>query len=158
MQSKLLRALVLVPMALILTIGVAIALDQTNGSGLTNEGASLGFNAKADLRGNITYTSHDGTGFQVMCRDGLTRYVNMPTAPQGGLRTRVTANCTDQNGVPIFAEIYFVDRGEPGNRDVERIFFTYDAAFARDPNADPNTRLMKCNSASWWPSPATTPA
>lgn len=65
---------------------------------------------------------------------------------QAGLRTRVTANCTDQNGVPIFAEIYFVDRGEPGDRDIERIFFTYDAAFALDPNADPNTRLMKCNS------------
>ena len=73
MQSKLLRVLILVPVAFILTIGMAIALDQTNGSGVTNNGASLGFNAKGDLSGNITYTSHDGTGFQVMCRDGLTK-------------------------------------------------------------------------------------
>ncbi len=146
MQSRLLRALVLVPVAFIMTMGVAMALDQTNGSGVTNEGASLGFNAKGDLSGNITYTSHDGTGFQVMCRDGLTRYVNQPPSPKGHLRTRITANCTDQNGVPIFVEIYFVDRGEPGDRDVERIFFTYDAAFARDANGDQNVYLMECNS------------
>ena len=146
MQSRLLRALVFVPVVFVMTIGVAIALDQTNGSGVTNEGASLGFNAKGDLSGNITYTSHDGTGFQVMCRDGLTKYINQPPSPRGHLRTRVVAACTDQDGVPIFVEIYFVDRGEPGDRDVERIFFTYDAAFANDPNSDARVRLMECNS------------
>lgn len=146
MRKRAIRALVLVPIALMLSVGIAAALEQTNGSGLTHEGASLGFNAKADLRGNITYTSHDGTGFQVMCRDGLTRYQNQKPTVQGYLRTRVTATCTDQNDVTIYVEIYFVDRGEPGNRDVERIFFTYDAAYALDANGDPNTLLMKCNS------------
>jgi hypothetical protein len=146
MRRKLFRTIVLVPVALILSIGVASALDQTNGSGLTHEGASLGFNAKGDLRGNITYTSHDGTGFQVMCRDGLTKYVNQPPSPSGALRTRVTANCTDQNGDPIYVEIYFIDRGEPGDRDSERIFFTYDPDHALDADSDPNVLLMKCNS------------
>ena len=136
----------LVPVAFIMTIGVAIALDQTNGSGVTNNGASLGFNAKGDLSGNITYTSHDGTGFQVMCRDGLSRYINQPPSPKGFLRSHVTASCTDQNGVPIYIEVYFVDRGEPGTRDVARIFFTYDATFARDANRDDNVYLMECNS------------
>ena len=146
MRKKLLRTVFLVPVAFILSIGVAIAANQTNGSGLTHEGASLGFNAKGDLRGNITYTSHDGTGFQVMCRDGLTHYVDQPTSPSGALRTRVTADCTDQNGDPIFVEIYFVDRGEPGDRDTERIFFTYDPAHGGDANGDPNVFLMTCNS------------
>ena len=146
MRKKWLRTMVLVPVALILSIGVANALDQTNGSGLTHEGASLGFNAKGNLRGEITYTSHDGTGFQVMCRDGLTRYVNLPPSPRGHLRTDVTATCTDQNGDTIYVEIYFIDRGEPGDRDTERIFFTYDPDFARDVNDDPNVLLMTCNS------------
>ena len=146
MRKKLLRTLAFVPVAFILSIGVAVAVDQTNGSGLTHEGASLGFNAKGNLKGNITYTSHDGTGFQVMCRDGLTRYVNQPVSPQGHLRTNITANCTDQNGAPIFVEIYFVDRGEPGDRDTERIFFTYDPDHASDVHDDPNVSLMTCNS------------
>ena len=134
--------------ALVVTLGAsaAIALDQTNGSGLTTEGASLGFNAKANLKGNITYISHDGTHFKVFCRDGLTAYRNQKPTAQGHLRTRVTATCKDQDGKTIYAEIYFIDRGEPGKRDVERIFFTYDDAFALDANGDPDVWLTTCNS------------
>jgi len=146
MPRRLLRSLALVPIVIILAAGTALALQQTNGSGLTHQGASLGFNAKLDLRGEITYTSHDGTGFQVMCRDGLTAYQNQPPSVTGALRTRVTATCTDQNGATIYVEIYFVDRGEPGTRDAERIFFTYDPTFALDANGDPNVYLMTCNS------------
>src|SRR5687768_14876605 len=127
-------------------MSVAIAADQTNGSGLTNEGASLGFNAKANLQGNITYTSHDGTMFQVMCRDGLTSYRNLAPTATGALRTRVTATCQDKDGTTIFAEIYFIDRGEPGDRDVIRAYFTYDPAFALDANSDPDVFLTTCNS------------
>ncbi len=146
MRKKLLMGLVLAPAMLVLMLGTAIAVDQTNGSGLTNEGASLGFNAKANLNGNITYTSHDGTMFQVMCRDGLTSYRNLQPTTAGALRTKVTATCTDKEGVTIYAEIYFIDRGEPGNRDVERIYFTYNSAFELDANADPDVYDMKCNS------------
>ena len=72
MRKRTIAALVVLPLTLVLGFGVAVAQDQTNGSGLTHEGASLGFNAKANLKGNITYTSHDGTMWQVQCRDGLT--------------------------------------------------------------------------------------
>ncbi len=146
MRSRLVRSMLLVPVVLALTIGTAGALDQTNGTGKTHEGASLGFNAKADLRGNITYTSHDGTKFQVKCRDGLTAYQNQPRTAAGHLRTRVTATCTDKTGKTIYVEIYFVDRGEPGRRDVVRAFFTYDPAFALDANSDPDVFLTTCNS------------
>jgi hypothetical protein len=145
---RLRRSLVLVPIVLVLGATAALALNQTNGSGLTHEGASLGFNAKLNLKGNITYTSHDGTGFQVMCRDGLTAYQNLAPGANGALRTRVTATCTDQDGKTIYVEIYFVDRGEPGNEDAERIFFTYDPAFALDANGDPNVYLLTCNSGA----------
>ena len=146
MRKRVLRSLALAPALLVVMMSVAIAADQTNGSGLTNEGASLGFNAKANLRGNITYTSHDGTMFQVFCRDGLTSYRNLKPTAAGALRTKVTATCMDKEGTTIYAEIYFIDRGEPGNRDVERIYFTYNADFALDANADPDVYLMKCNS------------
>ena len=146
MRTKLLKSLALVPAMVVLTMSIASAVDQTNGSGLTHEGASLGFNAKANLRGNITYTSHDGTMFQVMCRDGLTSYRNLKPTAAGALRTKVTATCTDKEGVTIYAEIYFIDRGEPGNRDVERIYFTYNPAFEFDANADPDVYLTRCNS------------
>lgn len=147
MRKKLLKSFALVPAVLVFTMSIAIAVDQTNGSGLTHEGASLGFNAKANLHGNITYTSHDGTMFQVFCHDGLTSYRNLKPTAAGALRTKVTATCKDKTGTTIYAEIYFIDRGEPGNRDVERIYFTYNAAFELDANADPDVYLMTCNSS-----------
>lgn len=146
MKIRSIRAMAAALGIIAMCASAAMALPQTNGSGLTHEGASLGFNAKADLRGEITYTAHDGTGFQVFCRDGLTSYREFPPTAAGYLRTKVTATCTDKDGVTIFAEIYFIDRGEPGDRDVERIFFTYDAAYARDANGDPDAWLTTCNS------------
>jgi hypothetical protein len=144
-MRKAIGLLLMVPMC-VLALGVANAVEQTNGSGLTHEGASLGFNAKANLHGNITYTSHDGTMWQVQCRDGLTSYRNLAPTPSGGLRTKVTADCEDKDGNPIYVEIYFIDNGEPGDRDVERIFFTYDATYRLDANSDPNVWLTTCNS------------
>ncbi|MDH4112439.1 MAG: hypothetical protein OEV60_07100 [Actinomycetota bacterium] len=138
--------LLLTALMCVLALGVANAGPQTNGSGLTHEGASLGFNAKANLMGNITYTSHDATMWQVMCRDDLTSYRNLRPAPSGALRTKVTADCKDKEGVVIYVEIYFIDRGEPGDRDVERVFFTYDATYRLDANSDPDVWLMTCNS------------
>ncbi len=149
MKKRSMRSLALVPVILVLMAGAALALDQTNGSGLTHNGASLGFNAKEDLRGEITYTSHDGTGFQVMCRDGLTSYKNLrPTIKGDYPRTKVTATCTDQDGTTIYVEIYFTDRGEPGDRDKERIFFTYDSTWALDANGDANVWLTQCNAGA----------
>lgn len=145
MRSRFLRSLVLAPVALALGVGTAVALEQTNGSGKTHEGATIGYNAKDDLTGQITYVSHDGTGFWVQC-DDLSSYRNQKPSPKGFPRTKVTAPCEDKDGNTIYAEIYFVDRGEPGTRDVIRAFFTYDPAFALDANADPDVYLTLCNS------------
>ena len=46
----------------------------------------------------------------------------------------------------MYTEFYFVDRGEPGTRDVIRAFFTYDATFRLDANSDPDVFLTECNS------------
>ena len=146
MLKRSLTSLAIAATMVVLTIGAAFALDQTNGSGLTHNGASLGFNAKLDLNGQITYVAHDGTGFWVQC-DDLSSYRNLRPTPRGGyLRTKVTAPCTDKDGNPIWVEIYFVDRGEPGDRDIERIFFTYNSDWALDANGDPNAWLTQCNS------------
>ena len=40
----------------------------------------------------------------------------------------------------------FNGKGEPGTRDVERIFFAYDDAYALDANGDPDAWLTTCNS------------
>jgi hypothetical protein len=147
MLKRTLTSLAVATALTLLTIGAALALDQTNGSGLTHNGASLGFNAKLDLRGQITYVAHDGTGFWVQC-DELSTYRNLRDTPKGYPRTKVTAPCTDKDGATIYVEIYFVDRGEPGSRDIERIFFTYDSDWALDANGDPNVWDTQCNSGA----------
>lgn len=141
----------------VLMVGVALAVEQTNGQGRTHNGSSLGFNAKLDLTGEITYTTHDGTMWQVHCAD-ITSYRNMSPHAQGGIRTKVTAACEDKDGVPVWAEFYFTDRGEPGKNDIVRAFFTYDGTYAMDPNADPDVWLLQCNSGPLRPKGAWTPA
>jgi hypothetical protein len=147
MLKRSLTSLAVAAAMVVLTIGAAFALDQTNGSGLTHNGASLGFNAKKDLTGEITYVAHDGTGFWVQC-DDLDSYRNLKPTAKGFLRSKVIATCSDKVGNTIYVEIYFTDRGEPGNRDIERIFFTYNADWAWDPNGDPNVWLTQCNSGA----------
>jgi hypothetical protein len=148
MGKRVLKSLVFVPAILVLMLGSALAEDQTNGQGVTHNGASLGFVAKKDLTGNITYTTHDTTGYQIQCRDGLTSYRNLRPTPRGFLRTKVIAECSDgpdDQGTTVWVEIYFVDRGEPGDRDIVRFFVSYDPAFATNPNGDPNVWLTQCN-------------
>ena len=79
---------------------------------------------------NLTYISHSDS-FKVWCK-GYTHY-GQHRSPDGVLRSRVDATCTDQNGAVVYLEAYFVDRGEPGIHDRARIFFTRNPAFASDP-------------------------
>src|SRR5262245_6155237 len=127
-----------------LMVGIALAVEQTNGQGRTHNGSSLGFNAKLNLTGEITYTTHDMTMWQVHCPT-ITSYRNMTPDAQGGLRTKVTAECQDKDGKTVYAEFYFTDRGEPGKNDIVRAFFTYDPTYALDANGDPNVWLQQCN-------------
>jgi hypothetical protein len=145
MGRRSISALIAVPVVLVLTAGIASALEQTNGTGITHEGATIGFNAKGNLTGQITYVFHDNTGQMIQC-DEITSYKTLKPTAQGFLRTKVTADCEDKDGTPVFGEFYFVDRGEPGENDVIRAFFTYDPAFRMDANSDPDVFFTECNS------------
>jgi hypothetical protein len=147
MRRRFIRALVAVPVVLALGAGAALAVELTAGTGITNEGATLGFNAKADLTGQITYVFHDGTGQMIQC-DEITSYRTLKPTAKGFLRTKVTADCEDKDGNPVYAEFYFLDAGEPGTRDRIRAFFTYDETYRLDANSDPNALLTLCNSGA----------
>jgi hypothetical protein len=144
MRRRSIGAVVAALMVVALGATAAIAVEQTNGTGKTHNGATIGFNAKLDLKGQITYVTHDGTKWWVQC-DEITSYRNLKPSPSGALRTKVTAECEDKDGTTLWAEFYFIDRGEPGDRDVIRAFFTYNAAYALDANADPAVWDTECN-------------
>jgi len=131
-------------LVVVLAATAAIAVQQTNGTGKTHNGATIGFNAKLALKGQITYVTHDGTAWWVQC-DEITSYRNLKPAPSGALRTKVTAECEDREGTTLWAEFYFIDRGEPGDRDAIRAFFTYNAMYAMDANGDPAVWNTLCN-------------
>ena len=78
MRKRFTTVVVLTSAALALCVGIANAVVQTNGNGQTHLSASLGFNAKADLRGELNYNSDDGT-FAAHC-SGYTRYSEAITA------------------------------------------------------------------------------
>lgn len=66
----------------------------------------------------------------------LTSYRNLKPTRQGALRTKLIGVCTDGPdgmGTNVYVEIYFVDGGEPGDRDKMRFFFSYDPNYASDP-------------------------
>jgi hypothetical protein len=123
MRKRFTTVVVMTSAALALCVGIANAVVQTNGNGQTHLSASLGFNAKADLRGELNYNSDDGT-FAAHC-SGYTRYSEAITA-QGFPRTRVQAICLDKNtGGVVYLKAYFIDKGEPGLNDVARIYWSY---------------------------------
>jgi len=116
--------------------GPALAADQTNGQGLTNGANTLGFNAKADLRGHLTYVTHHGSGLRIKCH-GYDSYRFAFTAA-GFPRTRVTATCEDQTGTTVYVKVYFIDKGEPGVADKVLFYASYDAAYRHNAELDPN--------------------
>jgi hypothetical protein len=135
-MRKILKAAAIVPVVIALTAGAALALNQTSGQGLTAEGNSLGFNAKADLSGHLTYVTHDGSGLVVFC-SGYNSYREGTTAA-GFLRVRVTATCEDATGTTIYLKAYFIDKGEPGTKDKVLLYLSYDPAFKHNAELDPN--------------------
>jgi hypothetical protein len=135
-MRKILKAVAIVPVVIALTAGAALALNQTSGQGLTAEGNSLGFNAKADLSGHLTYVTHDGSGLVVFC-SGYNSYREGTTAA-GLPRVRVTATCEDATGTTIYLKAYFIDKGEPGTKDKVLLYLSYDATYQRNAELDPN--------------------
>jgi hypothetical protein len=145
MGKRIMTTVVIACVIAVMAVGVVLAADQTNGTGRTHNHATIGFNAKLDLKGEITYVTHDSTQWWVQC-DDVTSYRNLTPDGRGGLRTKVTAECQDKDGTTLWAEFYFVDRGEPGTHDIIRAFFTYDSNYAMDANGDPAVWLTQCNS------------
>jgi hypothetical protein len=135
-MRKIVKAAALVPAVIALTAGAALALNQTSGQGLTAEGNSLGFNAKADLSGHLTYVTHDGSGLVVFC-SGYNSYREVTTAA-GFPRVCVTATCEDATGTTIYLKAYFIDKGEPGTKDKVLLYLSYDPAFKHNAELDPN--------------------
>jgi hypothetical protein len=110
------------------TAYAAAPFDQVNGNGKTHADATLGFNAKSDLSGELQYRSADGA-FSAHCQ-GYTSW-RLEQSPDGLPKPRVTATCTDQDGTTVYLKAKFVDRAEPGaHKDVARIWWSY-----TDPNA-----------------------
>ena len=117
-------------------VSALASTQQTNGQGMTNEGNTLGFNSKADLRGHLTYVTHDGSGLKIKCKSYDSYRFAMTAA--GFPRTRVTATCEDQNGTTVYIKVYFIDKGEPGFADKVLFYAPYDAAFRHNAELDPN--------------------
>jgi hypothetical protein len=104
--------------AAILVLAATAAFGQVSGAGQTPLSAALGFVAKADRTGHLTYVADPhgaDAGFIAMC-SSYDSYVRSTTT-DGFPRVRVTATCTDQDGHTVYLDASFVDRGEPGRND-----------------------------------------
>jgi hypothetical protein len=103
----------------ILVVGASAALaGDINGVGHTPLNAALGFNAKADLSGQLNYNSDPNgpyAGFDVHC-SGYSWY-HVQQSPDGFPAVNVKANCIDQDGNTVHLRANFIDRGEPGTSD-----------------------------------------
>lgn len=142
MVGKTLKTAVVAGALVVLTASTALAgsSSKVTGSGLTNDGNTLGFNAKEDLTGHYTYVAHSAT-FRVMCFSY--DWYKLSSDVNGFPQVNVRATCVDQAGKTIYMETYYIDRGEPGvggprEGDVARVYFTYNASWKSDPSDDPN--------------------
>jgi hypothetical protein len=109
---------------LVLTMTAAHA-DWVNGNGQTPKSASLGFNAKDDLTGELNYNADpngEDAGFSAHCKDYLTFASGVKF---GAPAVRVTASCTDQDEATIYLKASFIDKGEPGSEDMVCILWSY---------------------------------
>jgi hypothetical protein len=89
-----------------------------NGQGQTPLSASLGFNVKDDLSGQLDYVADPlgpNAGFIAHC-DGYTSF-KLTTTHGGYPHINTTATCTDQDGTTVYLKFGMTDRGEPGTKD-----------------------------------------
>jgi len=164
-----LQVAVLVPVAMLVLVATAFALEQTNGTGKTNSGNSIGYNAKCtaaldannkcpkgDATGHLTFEANDGVVYtdpvfgdlkDIKCND-YNSY-RLETTAGGFPRTRVTATCDGTFGDPpnavsatVYIKVYFVDKGEPGTADRINFYASTNPAYRHNAELDPN-RLVK---------------
>jgi hypothetical protein len=100
--------------------------SQVNGQGQTHLSASLGFNAKSDLTGQLNYNADPAgpdAGFSAHC-SGYNFYRSLIT-PAGFPEVVLGATCTDKDGATVYLWAAFVDKGEPGSADRENILWSH---------------------------------
>jgi hypothetical protein len=114
-------------LAMFLALGISAAsADWVNGQGQTPKSASVGFNAKDDLTGELNYNADpngEDAGFSAHCKDY--RSFRLTYDGQGFPKVTVTAICTDQDDVTVYLMASFKDRGEPGTQDEVCINWSY---------------------------------
>lgn len=109
------------------TGAMAAPADQANGQGQTPLSASLGFNAKSDLKGELNYNADPNgpnAGFFAHC-SGY-EFFRLTYTKAGFPRVLVYATCTDQDGNTVYLRASFLDRGEPGANDEVCLLWSYD--------------------------------
>jgi hypothetical protein len=91
---------------------------QTNGTGKSFLGYSVGYNAKSDKTGNFEYhPTINGSTANIHCND-YNRYRETTTGNGQFPKTIFNStNCFDDAGVQYFVHIEAIDRGEPGTSD-----------------------------------------
>jgi hypothetical protein len=105
-------------------ISAAFANDQTNGTGKSHLGFTVGYNAKADLTGNFEYQpTINGTDLDIHCND-YTSYTQT-TTNQGFPKSIFNAsNCWDKAGLQYYLHVEAVDKGEPGVQSGDTLCIT----------------------------------
>src|SRR5205085_4358924 len=158
--SRIVKVLVLVPLAMMLFVATAFALEQTNGTGKTNSDNSIGYNAKCttalvnnrcpkgmttghltfEANGPITYTDPVyGDLKDIKCND-YNSY-RLEFTANNYPRTRVTATCVGtfaEGTATVYIKVYFVDKGEPGTHDRINFYASTNATYAHNAELDPN--------------------
>ena len=132
-RRRTLQVAVMVPVAMLLLVATAFALEQTNGTGKTNSGNSLGYNAKCtsaldadnkcpkgDATGHLTFEANNTNNPVIVYTDpvfGVLKDIKcndynsyrLETTAGGFPRTRVTATCEGTFGDPpnqVTATVY----------------------------------------------------
>jgi hypothetical protein len=95
------------------SINAFAAQEQANGTGKTAAGATLGFNAQADLTGNFEYQTADGL-FNIHCND-YSMYMSGTTTAGFPKAWFASDNCWDKLGVQYHLVADLIDRGEGAN-------------------------------------------
>jgi hypothetical protein len=165
--KRALQLAILVPAAMMLLVATAFALEQTNGTGKTNSGNSIGYNAKctealdADNKcpktkatGHLTFEANNTNGItyvdpvygtlkDIKCNDYNSYRLEFTAG--GFPRTRVTATCVGTFGdttATVYIKVYFVDKGEPGTADRINFYASTNPAYRHNAELDPN-RLVR---------------
>jgi hypothetical protein len=122
-MRKVLIAAVIAGVFAMLTMGSAMA-DQTNGTGKSHLGFTVGYNVQADLSGHFEYQptfTSDGTSHDIKCGQtgtlpDYTKYTETTTNDGFPKSIFNSTYCWDGD-TRYYVHVEAIDRGEPGVND-----------------------------------------